>query len=306
MNVGILTAGGLCPGMNTIIHEWKNEMNKYNTLHCYGFHYGFKGLNDNEHVLINDVPRRDAGTALKTSRVYLDKKKSTKTIQELDLKQLYIIGGDGTHRAAYNLACYCEDLNVICFPKTIDNDIQNIERSFGFETAIEASVKAIEIGYVEASSSWNTVSVVELMGRDSNNLTNVSCDACKELIDIRLTDYIDENDLIKQVQETLQTKNHCVIVVAEGMKERYNCANNIHAFLKTLFEKRIYNVHVKQIVPSYALRGIPPNASDVRYCTELVEYAVHLAMECDERNFTVTRNAGELVSIPLENTGKHT
>ena len=304
MNVGILTAGGLCPGMNTIVHEWNNEMNKYNTTR-YGFHYGFKGLNENEHVLVNDIPRRSPGSYLKTSRVYLDKTKSTRTIQELDLKQLYVVGGDGTHRAAYNMSRECKDLNVICFPKTIDNDIPNVEHSFGFDTAIEASVNAIEIGYVEASSSWNTISVIELMGRDSNNLTEASCLSCKDIVDIKLTEYTDKHDLVKQVQCIIQKKHHCVLVVAEGMKEHYNC-ESMHHFLKLLFEKHIYDIHVKEIVPAYALRGIPPNANDIMYCTELVEYAVHLAMECNERNFTVARNAGELVSIPLENTQPYT
>ena len=140
------------------------------------------------------------------------------------INQIYIVGGDGTHRGANIIADECKrrklKVSVAGVPKTIDNDIAIIDRSFGFRTAIEEACKTVQSALVEARSAENGIAVVKLMGRDSGFIAThtvlAGTDANLCLIPEVPFQFDGPDGILKHLRRTVAKNGHAVVVVAEG------------------------------------------------------------------------------------------
>ncbi|HVZ31561.1 MAG TPA: 6-phosphofructokinase, partial [Polyangiaceae bacterium] len=179
LRVGIVTCGGLCPGLNNVVRGLVVELTHgYGVTQIFGFRYGYEGLVRRHGIgpvrltptVVADA-HHEGGTMLGTSRGNQDPREMVDRLQELEIGVLFVIGGDGTFRGAMALVAEIEkrglSIGVIGVPKTIDNDIHFIDRSFGFETAFSAAVDVIRSAHVEATGAKNGIGVVKLMGRHS-------------------------------------------------------------------------------------------------------------------------------------------
>lgn len=308
----IVTCGGLCPGINTVIREIVCGLhNMYGVDDVLGIQGGYKGFYSQNTIkltpkLVNDIHKR-GGTVLQTSRGGHDTKKIVDNIQDRGINQVYIIGGDGTHKGA--AAIYKEvasrglQVSVVGIPKTIDNDIAVIDKSFGFDTAVEEAQRAINAAHVEAECVENGVGIVKLMGRYSGfiamfaTLANRDVDCC--LIPESPFYLEGEGGLFEYIELRLKENGHALIVLAEGAGQEY-IAKTIQAGNTTdasgnrllldvglwMTEKvkdhftnvRKMAINLKYIDPTYMIRAIPSNGYDNIYCTLLAQSAVHGTM----------------------------
>lgn len=270
-----------------------------------------------------DVARR-GGTFLGSSRGGFDKDKIIDACLDHGINQIYVIGGDGTHRGADILFKETRrrklKISVVGIPKTIDNDIGLIDRSFGFDTAVENAVKAIESARIEAECIPNGIGIVKLMGRHAGfiaahaTLADRSVDIC--LIPENPVKMDGPGGVLKHVERSLDRIGHCVIVVAEGAgeellasasNERDESGNKrlppIAEFLKTeitkYFKKMNVQVNVKLNDPAYMIRSVAANAADSVYCMILAQNAVHGAM-AGYTGFTSAMINNRTVFIPME------
>ncbi|CAH1451660.1 unnamed protein product [Lactuca virosa] len=307
----VVTCGGLCPGLNTVIREIVCALHHmYGVTRVLGIDGGYRGFYSKNTItltpkFVNDIHKR-GGTVLGSSRGGHDKSKIVDSIQDRGINQVYIIGGDGTQKGA---AVIYEEIRrrgikavVAGIPKTIDNDISVIDRSFGFDTAVEEAQRAINAAHVEAESAENGIGVVKLMGRYSGFIAMYATLASRD-VDLCLIPespfYLDgEGGLLQFVEKRLKENGHMVIVVAEGAGQELVAQSNSSAAkdasgnkllkdvglwlsdsIKAHFaKKKDFPITLKYIDPTYMIRAVPSNASDNIYCTLLAQSCVHGAM----------------------------
>ena len=248
------------------------------------------------------------------------------TLERLKINILYTIGGDGTLKGAHHIAAMAAerklDLAVVGVPKTIDNDISHIQRSFGFETAFSEAVKAVTSAHVEAKGAFNGVGLVKLMGRDSGfiaaNATLAVNDVNYVLVPEVPFDLEGENGLLKNLEKRLHDRRHAVICVAEGAgqdlmerdesgTERDASGNikhkDIGVFLKEKIEQyfQLKNIAItlKYIDPSYIIRSSPPVPNDSIYCAQLGQYAVHAGM-AGKTDLVIGQWNNNYTHVPIE------
>jgi len=309
----ILTAGGLCPGLNDVIKSLTMTLKKrYRVPVVYGIRYGYAGLNpDNryEPLILDDDNvddiHSDGGTILGSSRGNQDEKVIVNTLMRMDINMLFCIGGDGTLRGAHAIAEEVKrrklSISVIGIPKTIDNDISFIDKSFGFETAVYSTNTIISSAHNEAKGAVNGVGLVHLMGRDSGfiaafaSLANSVVNYCLVPEEKFTLDDGGPNDLIRSLVPRLKERKHAVIVVAEGAGQEFFdltkktidksgnvLNNNIGLYLKDKIKDAAakYNIeiNVKYFDPSYMIRSIPAHGTDSVFCLMLAQHAAHAAM----------------------------
>ncbi|MHC4866863.1 MAG: ATP-dependent 6-phosphofructokinase [Planctomycetota bacterium] len=216
---------------------------------------------------------------------------------------LFCIGGDGTLRGAAKLCSVIRDrglaIAVVGVPKTIDNDIVGIERSFGFSTAVEASRSAIWGAHAEAKGAWNGVGLVKLMGRDSGFISAYATLANSDVNFCFIPEHPlvleGEDGFLNRLEKRLDRKHHAVIVVAEGAgrhltekdKPEMDASGNVvredigpmlKEIIESYFEERNKAAAVKYIDPSYIIRSLAPDSNDAAFCLMLGQYAVHAGM----------------------------
>ena len=310
INCGIVTCGGLCPGINDVIRAIVYEgYQHYRVNRIYGFRNGYHGMikgNDPPPTLLDtdmvNAIHEQGGTILGSSRGPQDTGRMVDYLQDLNISILFTIGGDGTLHGARAIAQEVEKrgykIAVIGIPKTIDNDICYVSRTFGFETAVEVSRAVIQAAHIESKGADNGVGLVKLMGRDSGfiaaqaTLANADVNFCL-IPEVPFT--LDgERGLLQKLEERLRRRRHAVIVVAEGAgqdlmagDERCDASGNklhedIGIFLKNsivdYFKERQVPVTVKYIDPSYIIRSRPDNANDSVICLQMGQSAVHAGM----------------------------
>jgi 6-phosphofructokinase 1 len=331
---GIVTCGGLCPGINNVIRGLVLELtHAYGVKTIWGFRYGFEGLVARHgHAPFRLDPRlvseihRQGGTLLGTSRGGQDPVEMVNTLVALGIGTLFVIGGDGTLRGAMSIVAEVEKrglpISVIGIPKTIDNDIHFIDRSFGFESAFAAAVEAIRGAHVEALGARNGVGLVKLMGRHSGfiacHAALASTDANFVLIPEVPLHLEGERGFLRALETRLEERAHAVVVVAEGAGQDLcvevganvtgtdasgnirlkDIGNVLRDRITQHFHERRMELTLKYIDPSYQIRSVPAAPGDSVFCWNMARNAVHAAM-AGNTEMLIGQWHGRFVHVPL-------
>lgn len=326
----IVTCGGLCPGINDVIRAIVLEAHHaYNVRSIIGIPYGLEGfIAKCKHRPIELTPEKVAdihmfgGTILGSSRGPQPFDEIVDNLERNNVNMLFIIGGDGTMKAATSIyeEIHKRDkkIAVIGIPKTIDNDINFVPQSFGFETAVFKAAEAIECAHTEATGTPNGIGMVKLMGRESGFIAAAATLALKEVNFVLIPEakftLEGEGGLLPALYERLQERGHAVIVTAEGAgqhlldlkKETDASGNRVLGNVSDLLRKEISRYlkerdmpnSIKFIDPSYIIRSVPANAGDKIYCGFLGQYAVHAAM-AGRTDMVVAKLQERYVHLPL-------
>ncbi|QJA06470.1 ATP-dependent 6-phosphofructokinase [Thermosulfurimonas marina] len=332
----IVTCGGLCPGINDVIRSIVLTLyHSYGVRHIYGIRYGLQGfIPAYGHDVLELSPEvvseihELGGTFLGTSRGHQPVDQIVDALERMNVNILFMIGGDGTFRAATKIkeeiARRGLKIAVVGVPKTIDNDIWLVSRTFGFVTAVEEACKAIRCAHTEAVGAPNGIGLVKVMGRYSGFIAAAATLATKEvnfcLIPEEDFDLEGPQGLLAALERRLKERRHAVIVVAEGAgqkyvqpeKPEYDPSGNIKlgdigTFLrdriKAYFQERGLEVYVRYIDPSYIIRSVPASVDDRIYCGFLGQYAVHAAM-AGKTGLMISYLNHHYVHIPLAEATK--
>jgi 6-phosphofructokinase len=224
----IVTCGGLCPGLNTVVREIVMALNYVYGVSpgsVFGVQNGFRGFYELPWKTLTpdsvSAIHRQGGTVLGSSRGGFDLERILASLVEKEVGIVFIIGGDGTHRGALALlkgaSARGMKLTVACVPKTIDNDIAIVDRTFGFDTAVQEAVRPIECAHTEARASQNGVGLVKLMGRASGFIALTASMASRD-VNVTLLPEAPWKlaSLLEYLETRLERRGHCLIVVAEG------------------------------------------------------------------------------------------
>jgi len=329
----IVTCGGLSPGINNVIRSVVMALSyRYGVKKISGIRYGFQGLVPSYgHKVIDLTPDlvKDihslGGSILSSSRGNQDISTMVDTLCAMKTNIFFCVGGDGTMRAAERIAAEISrrdvTMSVIGIPKTIDNDLNLIDKTFGFDTAISMVVNAIQCAHVEAKGAPMGIGLVKIMGRESGhivlNATLAQNDVNFALIPEVPFDLEGERGLLTILEKRLRERKHAVILVAEGAGQdlcptgdppKTDASGNVRlhdigVYLKTRIEKYFKKIHMefnlKYIDPSYTIRSVPANASDSIYCELLGQFAVHAGM-AGKTNLVVGLFKGEYVHLPIK------
>lgn len=337
VKAGICTCGGLCPGLNDVIRAIVRTLyNRYGVRSILGFRFGFKGFfPDEEFGTIELSPdnvdeiHKIGGSFLGTSRGggqrVID---IVDCVERLNINMLFIIGGDGTQRGALDVAEEIEKrglkVSVIGIPKTVDNDLLFIDRSFGFETAVEKAKEAVSSIHMEAHSQVNGIGLVKLMGRESGFIAAATALASHEtnfcLIPEVPFDMDGPNGFLAYLERRIQKNHHAVIIVAEGAGQEHLTKTNetdasgnikladIGVYLRDqindYFKARKIHINLKYIDPGYQIRAAVTSANDSIYCERLANNAVHAAM-AGKTKIIVGLVHEKFVHIPIKAATMH-
>jgi len=327
----IVTCGGLCPGINDVIRAIvMDAYHHYHVASVIGIKYGLQGfIPKYGHDIIELTPKNVSnfhvfgGTELGSSRGPQAADEIVDALERMNVGVLFMIGGDGTMKAASRIVKEINDRNsrisVIGIPKTIDNDINFVGKSFGFDTAVEKATEAIACAHVEATGAYNGIGIVKVMGRESGFIAAQATLALKEVNFVLVPENpfsLDGPDgLLAQLEKRLRERHHAVIVVAEGAGQhlceasgRTDASGNpvlcdictiLVSRIKEHFKLRDLETTIKFIDPSYIIRSVPANANDRVYCGFLGQSAVHAAM-AGKTGMVVSRLQSRFVHVPLE------
>ena len=307
---GIVTCGGLCPGLNNVIRSAFLEMHHiYGVKEVLGFRDGYRGL-DPAHgkepivltpEFVEDI-HKEGGTALNTSRGPVDTAVAVDNLIQRGVNILFTVGGDGTQRGGHELFLEAQHrghtLSVVGIPKTIDNDVPFVARTFGYLTAVEEAVKVITCAHMEAHSVHNGISIVKLMGRHAGFIA-ASATVASQDVNFCLVPEVPfglegERGFLAALKKRVLKRAHAVIVVAEGAGQdlvgsgaEHDASGNlkladIGLFLKEriaqYFKAEQVPATIRYIDPSYIIRSVPADAEDAILCDQFARDAVHAAM----------------------------
>ncbi len=328
----LATCGGLCPGLNDIIRSVVLELyHRYGVKRIYGMRYGLQGfIPEYGHDVMELDPENvthildRGGSILGSSRGPQDVESIVDSLERMNIGILFMIGGDGTLMAATKIseaiAARNLKISVIGIPKTIDNDVYLVARSFGFDTAVEIATQAIRGAHNEAEGYPYGVGLIKLMGRHSGFLAATTAlaqqDANFVLIPEVDFDLDGENGLLDQLEQRLHRRKHAVIVVAEGAGQKYferagdekDASGNVKLqdiglFLKDriaeYFKAKNIPIALKYIDPSYIIRSLPANSNDHVFCSFLGRDAVHAGM-AGKTNMLVGHWNNHFVHVPMK------
>lgn len=314
VKAAVVTCGGLCPGLNNVIRGLVLSLYRYGVRNVVGIRYGYMGFLSDFGIATKELTpenvshiHREGGTFLGSSRGYGNRTSDiVDSLERMNINMLFTIGGDGTQKGALAISEECQrrglKLSVVGIPKTIDNDLSFVRKSFGFETAVDKAIEAVYSASVEARGTLNGIGLVKLMGRESGYIAAHTGLASSE------TDFVlvpevpfnleGEGGFLRSLEKKLEEKGHAVIVVAEGagqsflkeFEEKYRDVDasgnkklgDIGIYMRDRiiehFEKQGTKIGMKYIDPSYIIRSQPANSNDSLYCSRLASNAVHAAM----------------------------
>jgi 6-phosphofructokinase 1 len=307
----LVTCGGLSPGLNNVIRSAFLELHhNYGVPEVLGIRFGYQGLNPARGQkplrltsdMVEDI-HRTGGTILGSSRGPEDPGVIVDFLKQEGINILFCVGGDGTQRGAHTIAAEVQrrglPIAIVGIPKTIDNDLPFVWRSFGFGTALDKAREVIDCAHVEAKSAQNGVGLVKLMGREAGFIAATATLASQE-VNFALIPEVPfplegEGGLLHALKKRLAARGHAVIVVAEGAgqdliakgRDERDASgnlklNDIGLFLKEritrYFAAEKIPMSLKYIDPSYVIRSVPANTDDSLLCDAMARYAVHAAM----------------------------
>ncbi len=308
LKCAMVTCGGLCPGLNDIIRSIVLQLYYgYGVRNIFGIRYGLQGfIPKYGHDVIALKPEVVAnildtgGSILGSSRGPQSVDEIVDSLERMNIGILFMIGGDGTLRAASALADAIKErglkISVIGIPKTIDNDIIMVSRSFGFDTAVDVATRAIQGAHNEAKGYPNGIGLIKLMGRHSGFIAATAAIAQQDVNFVLIpeieVDLDGEKGFLRSLEERLKLRGHAVVVVAEGFgqklfegsEEERDASGNVKLkdigiflrdSIKAHFASRGAEISLKYIDPSYMIRSLPANANDSVFCGFLGRDAVH-------------------------------
>ena len=330
--VGIVTCGGLCPGLNDVVRSLFLELYyAYGVEEVYGFRGGYRGLDPErgrEPLLLTpglvDGIHKDGGTMLGTSRGPVDTGLAVDNLIRRGINVLFTVGGDGTQRGGN--ALYQEakkrgyPLSVVGVPKTIDNDVAFVSLTFGYATAVEESAKVLDRAHTEARSVENGISLVKLMGRHAGFIA-VGATVASQDVNFTLVPEVPfklegPNGFLAVLKKRILDRSHAVIAVAEGAgqdlmnsdgKERDASGNlkilDIGLFLRKqiedYFQAEGIPVVMRYFDPSYQVRSSPANSNDSIRCDLFARHAVHAAM-AGKTGLVIGHLHNKFIHVPIE------
>ncbi len=311
LRCAVVTCGGLCPGINDVIRSIVLTLHYgYGVKTIYGIRYGLRGFAPDSNLppielTVESVNRihEYGGTVLGSSRGPQPVEVIVDSLERMKVSILFIIGGDGTFRAGVRIADEVKrrglKTSIVAVPKTIDNDIYLVSKTFGFDTAVEMACQSIRCAHTEATGAPNCVGLVKVMGRYSGFIAAAATIALKEvnfcLIPESDFDLEGPGGFLHALEKRLEERSHAVIVIAEGAGQKYvsgpeqerDPSGNIKLgdiglfmrdTIKAHFKAANKEVFVRYIDPSYIIRSVPANVDDRLYCGNLGQNAVHAAM----------------------------
>lgn len=327
LNCGIVTCGGLCPGLNDVIRAIVLCLHHhYGVKKILGFRYGYEGLNPAYYhspmeltpSIVDDIHQK-GGSLLANSRGPQDPKIMVDTLVQLGIGILFTIGGDGTLRGAEAITREIErrnlNISVISIPKTIDNDICNVDMSFGYETAVAESRRSTTAAHVEAVGARNGIGLVKLMGRESGFIAAAATLANND-VNFCLIPEVEFSleALLKVLEKRLCQQGHAVIVVGEGAGQNLfsddlgkDASGNrklgdigklLTSEIKSYFASCSIDITLKYIDPSYMIRSTPASAADSAFCLQLGMHAVHAGMT-GRTNMLVGHWNNQFTHVPI-------
>lgn len=330
--VGIVNCGGLCPGLNDVIRGLVMEAyHRYGIRQIHGFRYGYRGLiAGHEHAAMALTPdvvsyiHQHGGSILSSSRGAQDVSRIVDNLEQMSISILFTIGGDGTLRGALEICNEIErrglNIAVVGIPKTIDNDIQYIDQSFGFDTAYSQAVDAIVCAHNEAKGTLNGVGLVKVMGRHSGCLACHATLATSHVNFVLIPEMplVDDSGpkFMEMLRQRLEKRHHAVVLVAEGaLQDRLQTTQadtdasgniklaDVGQFVASRIAAYLDSQHmeysIKYIDPSYMIRSVPASPADSMYCWQLAQNAVHAAM-AGKTELIVGKWHGRIVHVPIQ------
>ena len=329
---GIVTCGGLCPGLNNVIRSLVLELHHgYGVREILGFVDGYQGLDPwrgSEPIpltpeFVEDI-HKEGGSVLNTSRGPVDVSVAVDNLIRRKVNILFVVGGDGTQRGG--AAIYKEAsqrghaLAVVGVPKTIDNDVAFVSRTFGYLTAVEEATKAIDCAHTEAHSVHNGISIVKIMGRHAGFIAAGATVASQD-VNFTLVPEVPfvldgEDGFLAALEKRVVDRAHAVVLVAEGAgqhlmeggtDERDASGNiklkDIGQFLRDKidahFKAKGIPFAMRYIDPSYLVRSVPASAEDAILCDFFARNAVHAAM-AGKTGLVIGYQHGKFTHVPVE------
>ncbi|MGB5746503.1 MAG: ATP-dependent 6-phosphofructokinase [Desulfobacterales bacterium] len=332
LKCALVTCGGLCPGINDIIRSIVLELHyAYGVRHIFGIRYGLQGfIAKYGHDLVDLTPETvvnihdRGGTVLGSSRGPQDIDEIIDSLERMNISLLFMIGGDGTLTAAGRIADAIIDrglkISVVGVPKTIDNDIYMVSRSFGFDTAVDVATRAIISANNEAEGYPNGIGLIKLMGRHSGFIAATAVLAQQDVNFVLIPevdfDLEGPSGLLSALEKRLAERKHAVIVVAEGAGQKFfadeksnrDASGNIKLkdiglYLKetisSFFTGKGIDVSIKYIDPSYMIRSLPANANDRVFCNFLGRNSVHAGM-AGKTSMLIGHWNNQFVHVPMK------
>ena len=326
----IVTCGGLCPGLNDVIRGIVMELwHGYGVTKILGIRHGYEGLIPKHgHPPLQLRPETVSsiqtfgGTMLGTSRGHQNVNEMVDALEQLEIDVLFVVGGDGTLKGAAALVAEIRHRglrkSIIGIPKTIDNDIPYLDKSFGFETAFAEAVKAVSCAHVEAICATNGIGLVKLMGRESGFIASYAALASQHVNFCLIPEVPFElhgsHGLLEALRHRIAQRKHAVIVVAEGAgqhlmppsDERDASGNLTHRdiglFLRHKirdhFEAQRFPVVIRYFDPSYYIRSVPASTVDSVLCDSFARHAVHAAM-AGKTDMIIGLQHGVFINVPI-------
>jgi 6-phosphofructokinase 1 len=332
LRCALVTCGGLCPGINDIIRSIVLELHyAYGVRHIFGIRFGLQGfIARYGHDLVDLTPETvvnihdRGGTVLGSSRGPQDVDDIIDSLERMNIGLLFMIGGDGTLTAAGRIADAILSrglkISIVGVPKTIDNDIYMVSRSFGFDTAVDVATRAIISANNEAEGYPNGIGLIKLMGRHSGFIAATAVLAQQDVNFVLIPEVDFDLDgpsgLLSAMEKRLAERKHAVIVVAEGAGQKFfsgekskrDASGNIKLkdiglYLKetisSFFAGKGIDVSIKYIDPSYMIRSLPANANDRVFCNFLGRNSVHAGM-AGKTSMLIGHWNNQFVHVPMK------
>lgn len=327
----IVTCGGLCPGINDVIRAIVMQAYYvYGVRRILGIQYGYEGLDPAHGHKPLELTPEDVrnipyfgGSFLGSSRGRKDTKVMVNRLEALGVNILFVIGGDGSQRGAHDIYEEVQRrggrIAIVGVPKTIDNDLMFMDRSFGYQTAFAAAFHAVTAAHTESRGARNGVGLVKLMGRDSGFIACSAALATGEANAVLIPEVPfaleGTKGLLEVVEQRLARRGHAVVIVAEGAGQDLIPAtaettdasgNKLHADIGTFlkdsicrhFKEKEIELNLKYIDPSYLIRSVPAAPEDRIFCLNLGRHAVHAGM-AGKTGMVVARWHQRFVHLPM-------
>jgi 6-phosphofructokinase 1 len=332
VHAGIVSCGGLCPGINDVIRAIVRCLwYRYGVRRISGIRYGYKGFLPESPYDVRKLDPDSVDDIHKLGGTYLGSArgggkevgKIVDAMERLNLNILFTIGGDGTQRGSLDIAGEVSKrqlkMALVGIPKTVDNDFYLIDRSFGFDTAVEKAAGVVASAHMEASSAINGIGLVKLMGRESGYIAACTALASHDVNFVLIPEVPfnleGNNGFFHHLEQRLKYRKHAVVIVAEGaMQDQLNTDHKTDAGgnlklvdvgpylrdrINKYFEEKKVEINLKYIDPSYVIRSSPANPGDSIYCERLGNAAVHAAM-AGKTKIIIGLVNNEFVHLPIK------